>query len=152
MRVINGLEELETLTRVELGTSRWVPITQDMVNRFADLTGDHQWIHVDVQQAAAQSPFGGTVAHGFLTLSLIPQLTSQIAEVRGISARVNYGLEKVRFPHPVRVGWQVRAVQTVLSSKRLDPNTLRVLSKVVIEIDGVDKPACVAETVTLVYR
>ena len=152
MRVINGLEELETLTRVELGASRWVPITQDMVNRFADLTGDHQWIHVDVQQATAQSPFGGTVAHGFLTLSLIPQLTSQIAEVRGISARINYGLEKVRFPHPVRVGWQVRAVQTVLSSKRLDPNTLRVLSKVVIEIDGVDKPACVAETVTLVYR
>ena len=152
MRVINGLEELETLTRVELGASRWVPITQDMVNRFADLTGDHQWIHVDVQQATAQSPFGGTVAHGFLTLSLIPQLTNQIAEVRGISARINYGLEKVRFPHPVRVGWQVRAVQTVLSSKRLDPNTLRVLSKVVIEIDGVDKPACVAETVTLVYR
>ena len=152
MRVINGLEELETLSRVKLGASRWVPITQDMVNRFADVTGDHQWIHVDVQQAAARSPFGGTVAHGFLTLSLIPQLTSQIAEIRGISARINYGLEKVRFPHPVRVGWQVRAVQTVLSSKRLDPNTLRVLSKVVIEIDGVDKPACVAETVTLVYR
>ena len=152
MRLINGLEELATLTRVELGASRWVPITQDMVNRFADVTGDHQWIHVDVQQAAAQSPFGGTVAHGFLTLSLISQLTSQIAEVRGISARINYGLEKVRFPHPVRVGWQVRAVQTVLSSKRLDSNTLRVLSKVVIEIEGVDKPACVAETVTLVYR
>ncbi len=150
MRVINGLEELEALAGAELGASGWLQVTQDMVNQFADVTRDHQWIHTDVQRATAHSPFGGPVAHGFLTLSLIPHLTRQIADVTGVSARINYGLERVRFPHPVRVGSNVRAVQRVLSTKRID-NGLRLVSRIVVEIEGVDKPACVAETVTLVY-
>ena len=151
MRVINGLEELEALAGAELGASGWLQVTQDMVNRFADVTRDHQWIHTDVQRATEHSPFGGTVAHGFLTLSLIPHLTRQIADVTGVSTRINYGLERVRFPHPVRVGSNVRAVQRVLSTKRIDAKSLRLVSRVVVEIEGADKPACVAETVTLVY-
>ena len=106
MRVINGLEELEALAGAELGASGWLQVTQDMVDQFAAVTRDHQWIHTDVQRATEHSPFGGTVAHGFLTLSLIPHLTHQIADVTGVSARINYGLERVRFPHPVRVGVQ----------------------------------------------
>ena len=107
MRILDNLDELAGLTGQELGTSDWLEIDQDRVNGFADATGDHQWIHVDVERAAA-GPFGGTIAHGYLTLSLIPFLGSQVFSLETPGAKLNYGVNKVRFPHPVRVGSRIR--------------------------------------------
>ena len=151
MRVINGFDELETLAGTTLGASPWLSITQEMVGRFADVTLDHQWIHVDTDRAARESPYRTTIAHGFLTLSLVPHFTQQIADLRGVSRRINYGVNKVRFPNAVRSGTRVRGVQTLLVMTRLDPETVRFTSQVVIEIEGETKPACVAETVTMAY-
>jgi len=151
MRIIEGLEELEGLAGAELGPSDWIEITQEMVDRFAEVTRDRQWIHVDVARAARESPFGGPVAHGFLTLSLLPYFSRQTAELRGVRTRINYGLERVRFPHPVRVGARLRAVQRLVAITRVHDGALRLLSRFVVEIDGADKPACVADMVTLVY-
>ncbi len=151
MRVINGFDELESLAGIELGASEWLTITQEMVDRFADVTRDHQWIHVDADRAARESPYGTTIAHGFLTLSLVPHFTRQIADLRGVSRRINYGVNKVRFPNAVRTGARVRGVQTLLATTRLDPGTVRFTSHVVVEIEGDTKPACVAETVTMAY-
>jgi len=123
-----------------------------MVDRFAEVTGDDQWIHTDVERAAEQSPFGGTVAHGFLTLSLIPRLCRKIYKLTGISATINYGLNKVRFFRPVRVGSRIRLGLRVRSARRVGKRAIRFVSQVTIEVDGADKPACTAETVTLVLR
>ena len=151
MRVIERFDELESLAGIELGASDWLTITQEMVDRFADVTLDHQWIHVDADRAARESPYGTTIAHGFLTLSLVPHFTRQIADLRGVSRRINYGVNKVRFPNAVRTGARVRGVQTLLVTTRLDPGTVRFTSQVVVEIEGDTKPACVAETVTMAY-
>ena len=151
MRVIERFDELESLAGIELGASDWLTITQEMVDRFADVTLDHQWIHVDADRAARESPYGTTIAHGFLTLSLVPHFTRQIADLRGVSRRINYGLNKVRFPNAVRTGARIRGVQTLLVTTRLDPGTVRFTSQVVVEIEGDTKPACVAETVTMAY-
>ena len=151
MRVINGVDDLESLIGTELGASPWLSITQEMVDRFADVTLDHQWIHVDAERASRESPYGTTIAHGFLTLSLVPHFTQQIGDLRGVSRQINYGVNKVRFPNAVRTGTRVRGVQTVLVMTRLDPGTVRFTSRVVIEIEGETKPACVAETVTMAY-
>ena len=151
MRVINGVDDLESLIGTELGASPWLTITQEMVDRFADITLDHQWIHVDAGRAKRESPYGTTIAHGFLTLSLVPHFTGQIADLRGVSRQINYGVNKVRFPNAVRTGTRVRGVQTLLVLTRLDPGSVRFTSRVVIEIEGETKPACVAETVTMAY-
>ena len=151
MRVIEGLDELESLTGTELGASDWVTVTREMVDRFADVTLDHQWIHVDPDRAARESPYGTTIAHGFLTLSLVPHFRQQIAELRGVSRAINYGVNRVRFPNAVRTGARVRGVQTLLDATRVDPRTIRFTSRFVVEIEGETKPACVAETVTLAY-
>ena len=152
MRVINGFDELTELSGQEIGKSEWVEVTQEMVDRFADVTGDDQWIHTDVAKAAEESPYGGTIAHGFLTLSLIPRLCKRIYKLTGISASVNYGLNKVRFFRPVRVGSRIRCGLRVLSARLVGGKAVRFVSQITIEIDGADKPACVAETVTLVLR
>ncbi len=152
MRIINGFDELRGLSGQEIGTSEWVEVTQDMVDRFAEVTGDDQWIHTDVSKAEKESPFGGTIAHGFLTLSLIPRLCKKIYKLTGISSSVNYGLNKVRFFRPVRVGSRIRAVLRVVSTRLVGKKAVRFVSKITIEVDGADKPACVAETVTLVLR
>jgi acyl dehydratase len=147
MRVFSSFEEIEAAAGEEIGTTDWVEITQERVDQFADATGDHQWIHVDVEKAK-QGPFGGTIAHGYLTLSLVPWLGSQVFSLETPGAKLNYGVNKVRFPNPVRVGSRVRAkvsvgeVTDIAAGKQL---TLRY----VIEIEGQDKPACVAETVVL---
>ena len=151
MRVIEGLDEFESLTGVDLGVGKWLTVTQEMVDQFADLTRDRQWIHVDPDRAAVESPYGTTIAHGFLTLSLIPYFTRQIVDLRRVSRRVNYGVNKVRFPNAVRIGARIRGAQTLLATTRLDPDTVRFTSRVVIEIEGETKPACVAETITMVY-
>jgi acyl dehydratase len=150
VREVRGLDELERLAGQEVGASEWLTITQVMVDRFADTTFDHQWIHCDVERARRESPYGGPVAHGFLTLSLIPGFRSQILTLAGVSRVINYGVNRVRFPEAVRVGARVRGVQTVKRVERRAPDTALVVSEFVIELEGETKPACVAETVTLV--
>jgi acyl dehydratase len=145
MRTIEGIAALPALVGTELGVSDWHEVTQDQVNLFADATGDHQWIHVD-EEKAKQGPFGGTIAHGFLTLSLIPVLASGVSRVEGIRMGINYGLNRVRFPSPVRVGSRIRAT-TVLKEVTEIPGGVQAVTEVRVSIEGVDKPACVAETV-----
>lgn len=133
----------------EWGTSEWLEIRQDRVDRFADATEDHQWIHVDTEKAA-KGPFGTTIAHGFLTLSLIVPLAAQVSRVEGIRMGINYGLNKVRFPNPVRIPARVRAHVKNLSVEDVEGG-VQVVNQVTIEVEGAAKPACVAETVTRLY-
>jgi len=125
-------------------------IRQDRIDRFAEATGDHQWIHVDAERAK-EGPFGATIAHGYLTLSLLPVLLSEVYRVEGVRMGINYGLNKVRFVNPVRVGSAVRAVMTVTAADEVPGNGLQVAATVVVEIQGVEKPAAVAEALTRFY-
>jgi acyl dehydratase len=147
MQVFQGLPELEKAVGTHLGYSEWHIVTQEQINRFADATGDHQWIHVDPDRAAA-GPFGATVAHGLFTLSLLPMLTASVYTVEGLSMGVNYGANKVRFPAPVPVGSRLRAGVELVS---LAPASMgyQAVSRVTVEIEGAAKPACVAESVAL---
>lgn len=153
-----ALAKFEKLVGKEEGVGEWFAVDQDRINLFADATLDHQFIHVDPEKAAKLSPYKVTIAHGFLTLSLIPYLGGKIlppdpSAYQGIVMGVNYGLEKVRFPSPVKVGSKVRARRTLASVEQKASNTLQLTQIVTIEIDGEGKPACVAETLTrLVYR
>ena len=147
MRVFTTFDDLDAAVGEEIGTSDWLTVDQDRVNAFADATGDHQWIHVDVERAA-NGPFGGTIAHGYLTLSLIPLFSAQIFALETPGARLNYGVNKVRFPTPVRVGSRVRATATLAEVTDV-PAGKQMVTRYVLEIEGQDKPACVAETVVL---
>jgi acyl dehydratase len=149
VRVFASLDELGKAVGEQLGYSDWHTVTQDQINAFADATGDHQWIHIDLE-AAAKGPFGTTIAHGFLTLSLIPMLVVQVSRVNGIRMGVNYGLNKVRFPAPVPVGSKLRAGVKVLSFGEI-PGGAQAVNEVTIEREGGDKPCCVAETVVRYY-
>ena len=131
----------------EFGPSSWIDVPQEKIDAFAEATGDHQWIHVDVEKAAA-GPFGGTIAHGYLTLSLVPFLGSQVVRFETPGAKLNYGTNKVRFPHPVLVGKRIRAHVALADVADL-PSGKQATIRYTIEIEGVDKPACVAETVVL---
>lgn len=146
-RQIN-IETIETHLGNELGKSSWRTIHQDGVNAFADITGDHQWIHTDPARAV-EGPFGHTIVHGYFTLALIPVLASEVYQLTGARMAVNYGLNKVRFPAPVPVGLRVRLRATPIDYQAQDGGGL-LTSRMVIEIENEDKPACVAETVTLV--
>ena len=140
-RVINGLEELRTLTGQEIGVSDWLTVTQEMINRFADVTDDHQWIHVDVERAKRESQFGTTIAHGFLTVSLLPSLSQQAMNVRGdFKMRVNYGFNRLRFVSPVPAGARIRARFT---AQKVTENEVTWL--VTVDVEGSEKPAIVAE-------
>jgi acyl dehydratase len=144
------LDELSSHVGHHLGYSDYRVVTQEQVDLFADATGDHQWIHVDPVRAAA-GPFGGTIAHGYLTLSLVPVLVGSLLHVEGTSMGVNYGSNRVRFTSPVPVGSRVRAGATLRSVDEV-PGGFQVALEVTIEIEGQDKPACVAETLTRFYR
>ncbi len=144
------LDELASHIGEHLGYCDYRVIAQDQVDLFADATGDHQWIHVDPERAAA-GPFGGTIAHGYLTLSLIPVLVGAILRVEGVSMGVNYGSNRVRFTAPVRVGSEVRAGATLASVQDV-AGGVQVALDVTVEIRGQDKPACVAQTLTRFYR
>jgi acyl dehydratase len=145
MRVFSGVDEFADAVGEHLGHSDWHTITQEQVNLFAEATGDHQWIHVDTDRAA-RGPFGTTIAHGYLTLSLIPLFGQQIYRVDNITMGINYGVNKVRFPQPVKVGAKVRAGAEVTEVTDV-PGGKQVVVRWTIEIDGESKPACVAETV-----
>jgi acyl dehydratase len=146
MRTFDSLGDLVAAKGEVLGTSDWVTISQEEVNLFADATGDHQWIHVDPERAK-DGPFGTTIAHGFMTLSLLPRLMHGMYNVKGIKLAINYGLNKVRFPSPVPVGSKVRATSTLVGAEDIGNDTVQLTVATVIEIEGADKPACVAESV-----
>jgi acyl dehydratase len=150
MRTFDTLADLVAIKGEEIGASGWVTVDQATVNLFADATGDHQWIHVDPERAA-QGPFGGPIAHGFLTLSLLPRLWSDMYTVNGITMGVNYGLNKVRFVTPVPVDSRVRAVSQVLDVETVSGGATQVTLATTIEIDGSARPACVAESVVRYY-
>lgn len=147
MRILNNSREIAEAAGEELGVSEWVAITQDRIDMFADATGDRQWIHVDPERAI-DGPFGVTVAHGYLTLSMLPFLGAQVFAFAGDVARVNYGLNKVRFVSPVRVNSKIRNRVAMLDVVDIDKGQ-QVTMQHTIEIKNSDKPACVAETVTL---
>lgn len=149
MRIIRGLEQLKSLAGEELGVSAWLQVTQDRVDRFAEATGDDYWIHTDPTRANAASPFGATVAHGYLTLSLVTFLSRQIARVEDCGTAINYGVDRVRFVNPVRIGSRVRARQTILSVTPLKERGVKLTNEVIIEIEDEKKPACIAKTLTL---
>jgi len=154
----NALELWKKHVGSEEGVGEWFQVDQGRINAFADATLDHQFIHVDPEKAAELSPYKVTIAHGFLTLSLVPYLGGKIPPVEpkayeGLVMGVNYGLEKVRFPNPVKVGSKLRARRTLAAVEQKAPNTLQLMQVVTIEIEGESKPGCVAETLTrLIYR
>jgi len=158
MRIIESLDELQGLIGQEVAVSDWTEITQQQVNLFAEATGDHQWIHVDVERARRESPFGAPVAHGFLTLSLLPMLMANAISMSDVKMGVNYGLNKVRFTAPVPVGSRVRARVTLLEMEVLPPLPnapalagAQLTWAVTIEREGQERPVCVAESISRRY-
>jgi acyl dehydratase len=146
--VIKGLDGLKKMQGKELGVSDWHLVTQDEINTFAKATHDHQWIHVDVERAKKESPWGQTIAHGYYTISLAPYLLSQILAVEGVQMGINYGINKLRFPNPVKVGKKVRARAEMANVEEV-ANGLQGTIKLTFEVEGEEKPSCVAE---VIYR
>ena len=149
-RTTTTIAELPSLVGRELGRSEWLEVTQERVNTFADATGDHQWIHVDVERATAESPFGGPIGHGYLTLALVVPMYAQVLTVSDAVMGVNYGLNKVRFPAPVPVGSKVRLTATLAAAEPI-AGGLQLTIAAVIEREGGDKPVCVAELLFRTY-
>jgi acyl dehydratase len=149
MRTITGLDELRNVEGEVLGTSEWHEVTQEDVDTFADVAGDHQWIHIDPERAR-QTPFGGTIAHGYYTLSLAPRLSDQILRLDGFAFGLNYGLNKVRFPAPVPVGSRMRMTCKLAKLEDI-PGGAQVTFENTFEVEGGDKPVCVAESLARVY-
>ena len=151
MRTLQDLSELPALVGQEVAVSDWLTVTQDQVNLFAQATGDHQWIHVDVERAKA-GPFGGPIAHGFLTLSMLPRFYETAFEVVESRMGVNYGLNRVRFMTPVPVGGRLRGRMKLLSAEPIPDDGLQMVWEATIELEGAPKPACVAESVVRRFR
>lgn len=145
--IYQGLDELEAAVGTHLGYSDWYTVTQDQVNLFADATEDHQWIHVDPERAK-DGPFGAPIAHGYLTLALVPKLAWQVYDVAGLKMSINYGANKLRFPAPVTVGSRIRAGVELLEVTRGDAGA-QAITRTTIEIDGSEKPACVVENIAV---
>ena len=153
--VFKSARELIAAVGVSVGPTEWVTIEQNRIAAFADATGDHQWIHVDIERAK-QGPFGTTIAHGYLTLSLVSLFLPQLIEVRGAAMGLNYGCDRVRFPAAVRVGSRVRGSAEILGTEELRgrdgaPSGIQVKIRVTVELEGGDKPACVADTLSRWY-
>jgi acyl dehydratase len=153
-QTVSTIDELKAMVGQEMGVSEWVEMTQDRVDTFADVTGDHQWIHVDVERAKA-SPLGGPIAHGFLTLSMLPALRQQGWEGVSVNLKpkmaLNYGLNRVRFISPVHVGKRIRLRSKLLSVEEVQPNVYQMVSQQTVEIEGQEKPAMVAESIGRTY-
>lgn len=150
LHLIKSIEDAKALEGNEVGLSDWVEIDQQKIDRFAKATGDFQWIHVDVDRAKAELPDGRTIAHGYFTLALIPALTGDFVRVENLARAINFGCNKVRFYTPVPVGSRVRARATVLQARKRS-GALHILSQVRIEVEGEEKPACVAETIGMYF-
>ena len=150
MHTIRSIEDAKALEGVEVGVSDWVVIDQHRIDQFAEATGDYQWIHVDTERAAREMPGGKTIAHGYLTLSLIPALTGNFVEVKNLARAINFGLNKLRFYTPVPVGAKLRGRATVLQA-RSRGGALLLTSEVRLEVEGERKPACVAETLGMYF-
>ncbi|MGY4983998.1 MaoC family dehydratase [Streptomyces sp. 900105755] len=146
---VTGLAELKKLAGSDLGTSDWIEVTQDRIDTFADATGDHQWIHVDPERAAA-GPFGAPIAHGYLTLSLFIPLFTELLDVRGVTTKVNYGLNKVRFPSPVKAGSRIRLTGRLTEVEDV-PGGVQIVVDGTIEIEGGAKPAAVLQSLSRFY-
>jgi acyl dehydratase len=146
-----SLEEVPTLVGQEIGVSDWQTIDQDRINKFAEATGDHQWIHVDVERAKKEMPGGKTIAHGYLTLSLVPMMGAGILRITGVSRGINYGCNKVRFTNMVTAGSRVRGRQKLLSADARSGG-MQMINEFTIEIEGQERPACIAETISLIYK
>jgi acyl dehydratase len=144
---VNGIDELKELIGKTVGPSEWREVSQELIDQFAEVSGDDQWIHVDVERAKSESPFGGTVAHGNLTLSLIDGFRKDVLQSGGFKLGVNYGWNKVRFPAPVPSGGKVRASVEVLTVDEIGDGWWQITQKWTIEVEGSEKPACVAESV-----
>ncbi|OAH16602.1 MaoC family dehydratase [Streptomyces jeddahensis] len=146
---VSGLDELKKLAGGDLGTSEWITVSQERINGFADATGDHQWIHTDPERAK-EGPFGGPIAHGYLTLALFIPLFTELLEVEGVTTKVNYGLNKVRFPSPVPAGSRIRLVARLAEVEEIGGG-VQVTVDGTIEIEGGTKPACVLQSVSRFY-
>jgi acyl dehydratase len=144
---VHGIDELRELIGKPVGPSDWVEVSQEDIDKFADVSRDHQWIHTDVERAERESPFGGTVAHGNLTLSLVDGLRGQLIKQDGVTMGINYGWNRVRFPAPVPAGSKVRATAEVISVDDVGGGWWQVVTKFVLEREGGEKPVCVAESV-----
>ncbi len=149
MLTLNGLDEVKSYVGKELGVSDWQEVTQEKINQFAEVTGDDQWIHVDVERAK-ETPFGGTIAHGYYTLSLAPRFSYDMYKFEGFAFALNYGLNRVRFPAPMSVGGKVR-MRAKLGSVDDIPGGAQLMTELTFESEGGDKPVCVAETLVRVY-
>ncbi|MFD7731154.1 MaoC family dehydratase [Kitasatospora phosalacinea] len=150
MTTFASLADLTSAVGTELGTSEWHAVDQDRVNLFAEATGDHQWIHVDPERAKL-TPFGGTIVHGYLTLSLLPVLAKECYGVEGVAMALNYGSDKVRFPSPLPVGSSVRATAVLVSADELSGGVVQAVVRFTISSEASPKPHCVAETITRFY-
>ncbi|HXJ80439.1 MAG TPA: MaoC family dehydratase [Candidatus Methylomirabilis sp.] len=135
----------------ELGPSEWLTVTQEMIDKFAEATGDHQWIHVDVERAKREMPGGKTIAHGYLTLSLLPRLAPTLMTIAKRRRGLNYGSNKIRFISPVPAGARIRLRQRLVNAEPVDDNGIRVTSQMTMEVEGSERPAMVAETISVVY-
>ncbi|MDR3660080.1 MAG: MaoC family dehydratase [Mycobacterium sp.] len=147
MRVISCIDEAVEAVGQELGVSQWLAVDQERINAFADATGDHQWIHVDVERARTESPYGATIAHGFLTLSLIPALSKENYRIDNAKMGINYGLNRVRFLAPVPAGSRIRLRSELVNAAKVDDTTVDLTVRQTVELDGSDKPAAVAEVI-----
>jgi acyl dehydratase len=147
MKVIGSIDEALQLIGQELGVSDWTGVDQKRIDAFADVTGDHQWIHVDPDRAGAESPYGATIAHGFLTLSLIPGLSKANYRVENARMGINYGLNRVRFLAPVPVGSRIRLRSELVEATKVDDTTVDLLVRQTVELDGSEKPAAVADVI-----
>lgn len=151
MRIFNGFDEIKAAVGKEIGTSEWVEITQDRINRFAEATCDEQWIHVDQERAQRELPGGKTIAHGLLSLSLAPMFMRSVMGLKGLRNTLNYGADRIRYLAPVPAGSRIRGRTTIAEVEDVPPDGLRVNYRLVIEIEGGQRPACVAELIALHY-
>jgi len=152
MRVFNDFDELKAAVGSEIGVSDWQQVTQEQINRFADATGDEQWIHVDVERARRELPGQSTLAHGILTLALVPEFIRGVARIKGLTRTLNYGANRIRYLAPVPAGSKLRGRVTIADAEDVQPEGLRVTYGVTVEIEGGKRPACVAEVIALHYR
>ena len=152
MRVFNGFDDIKSAVGTEIGASEWIEITQDRINKFADATCDEQWIHIDQDRAKQELPGGKTIAHGLLSLSLAPMFIRSVIGLKGLKNTLNYGADRIRYLSPVPAGSRLRGLTTITEAEDVPPDGLRVHYRLVVEIEGGKRPACVAELIALHLR